>query len=482
MKHELLPTKPISLLSRLVPTCEVPCLPSPSPSPSARMIERPKLNKPATELDKTKFTGKRKNIHHCPTHPTINAWNVERDDVPNLPLYYVKSPTCTLIRDEGPQDIADRITDVISSSTSVGQYNNRKASAIIYTPNGVEISIQFYKVNAKPAKNNGTCGDSENDGEGLEASRSKAILLECIRIKGDVIEYHHVMKSILDAVNYVVPSLNNKARCVTPNATTLHSHRRRLLSSSMKKNLMIQNESQNEDQTIEDNEEAIFHKLVENIETLLQKDRDCAIELGLQSLVILTSGTSSSDDLSLRLSKIILLGNYDKHDVSRPTIAKLSCSSCCGAYVKEYIFDTISQSVSDEKVQHHEIHTKFLLAVKIFGNSLLNILKTGHNATFLQSHCGDDLKHIFPIMIKVLEQMRTPRNAQIAHQIVRCISHLVEFPNILKNLAIDKDGLERILEDKIGNCDNDLLRKSMEKIVSSLPVRTSSSITYKQQI
>jgi hypothetical protein len=191
------------------------------------------------------------------------SWNVAQDVsmLPEIPFFHVHTQTTTIVPNEKPQTIADRIVSGVGEISAVGSFDNELAKAIIHTMKGDKISIQMF----------------QKDG---------AVLVEIDRVNGDVISFHHTAKILLQAAKNI-PSSPTKSmeeiKVVTPPA--------------------IQGRSQ------------IFAHAMEKAQSLLRKDRTDAVILGMESLDFLTDGESSSREITIGASKAILCNGNEYQEV-----------------------------------------------------------------------------------------------------------------------------------------------------------------------
>ena len=105
------------------------------PRPSITIMpKRPaslNLSRPSSLLKKpafgTKGLVKKSKVQHRP------SWNVAQDVsmLPEIPFFHVQTQTTTIVPNEKPQTIADRIVSAVGEISAVGSFDNELVSFII---------------------------------------------------------------------------------------------------------------------------------------------------------------------------------------------------------------------------------------------------------------------------------------------------------------------------------------------------------------
>jgi hypothetical protein len=178
------------------------------------------------------------------------------------------------------------------------------------------------------------------------------------------------------------------------------------------------------------------NKTIENIQNLIKKDRTDAVILGLESLAMLTSASSSIKQVQLLASKAVL------------------CNDSPWTDMKGMLFGTImdcSEEMKFEKDQEDscpdeddsEYDTKLRLALTIIGNSANALCQYEE----IQSDSVidlEDLKQVLSILNDYVKGQISPcsleptssvSHIQTVYQASRCIFHLITLSKELKNTA-----------------------------------------------
>lgn len=206
--------------------------------------------------------------------------------LPEIPLYYIPNRTTSAILHGVPtKKVASRIVDAVFSLSAVGDFDGSQARAIIRTPDQLKFEIQMFRT-----------------------STDNNIMVEIQRLQGDTVQFHRIALFILRSIQSASDT-NSYGR--QPENQKQFSHRIQP-SRAPKIAVVEQNELQCGERRMDDDddeeEERRFIQVLEPINTLLKKDRKCAILLGLQSLSQLTDTHSSSNCMVSLTSKAILQG------------------------------------------------------------------------------------------------------------------------------------------------------------------------------
>lgn len=421
---------------------------------------------------------KRKKIHHAP------SWDVASkvSSLPSIPFLHIPSPTCAVFSNAtDPRIIANAIVDVVTSLSSVGNYNGQFASATIYSMTNMKISIQMYKhssnTSAPLGEHHSSVENDTCDTIQYENDTSSGIMVEFNRLKGDIIEYHRTIQTITSNVRRMegCDKGQEKTKVAPKPCTPLTSANRPLLKRPKLERTYARRVSL-ADENIHDNENSrsnsIFAGAMQNIDTLIHKDRLDAVELGMQSLSLLTSSsssTSSADDVVILASKAILMDSNDSWQG-----------------VRNFIFGIIMDDTEDDGLHEDEegygsysisiagSDCRLRLALSILANTLSTASK--HKNDFVPQMDENELKRLLSTMTKYMKRMTISdschaqaQQLQIAYQAARCISSLIQMTPGMKTAALDL-GIVKLAQDgvDIGSCHHPMVGRLSKDILSSL--------------
>ena len=257
-----------------------------------------------------------------------------------------------------------------------------------------------------------------------QSEGSKCIIIEVNRENGNVIEYHHVAKEILAAAR-------NAPNKHEHDAFSLSRVDRRALSATdsvIRTDDLVRTISPMPAMTTTQNLD-IFTKTMENIQVLLKKDRIDAFLLGMESLQLLTNGSSSKPEVARQACEAVLIdGRWQD--------------------VKNCIFSIIMDSEEEDELENTshvtaEGNKKLVLALTIVGNSLsmMSSMKGKEDLTI----DIDELKELISsLKDHMTEEERSPSNANIQtiYQAARCLSHSIDLSPELRSTAVEEGFLE----------------------------------------
>jgi len=191
-----------------------------------------------------------------------------------VPAFYPLEKSSRLIQDESATDVALRLTECLRTLSIQALYDNKAATASLFTAENVEMHLSLWLKAATPS--NATCG----------------VVVELQRRKGDSIAFHRYSRSILDAAVGDL-DLDTMPNDVWDDA--VYSKKvQRLLSMEL------------DNQHNQEHENAII--AIEIAHGLLMKDRMDARQLGLESLCLLTDPKKTGYITAVLTSHVVLLG------------------------------------------------------------------------------------------------------------------------------------------------------------------------------
>jgi len=198
-------------------------------------------------------------------------------ELPEMPYLYLKEKTATVVLNDSPQQIANRIVESARSMNCFGEYNSAKAKATL-SVDDTEFYIQLFKVRV-----------GEKQGKANEC-----IVVEMQRLSGSTVVFHRVARNILSASK--IRNVQVLSRVPVNTERSVTSHREGSTSTSTCSTTGTVKESD------------LFNRTMEIVESLLKKDRVDANLLGMESLQLLTNPNSSSDAMVAYASNITLTG------------------------------------------------------------------------------------------------------------------------------------------------------------------------------
>jgi len=198
-------------------------------------------------------------------------------ELPEMPYLYLKEKTATVVLNDSPQQIANRIVESARSMNCFGEYNSAKAKATL-SVDDTEFYIQLFKVRV---------------GEKQEKA-NECIIVEMQRLSGSTVVFHRVARNILSASK--IRNVQVLSRVPVNTERSVTSHREGSTSTSTGSTTGTVKESD------------LFNRTMEIVESLLKKDRVDANLLGMESLQLLTNPNSSSDAMVAYASNITLTG------------------------------------------------------------------------------------------------------------------------------------------------------------------------------
>mmetsp|Transcript_9440 Transcript_9440/g.17776 ORF Transcript_9440/g.17776 Transcript_9440/m.17776 type:complete len:435 (-) Transcript_9440:43-1347(-) len=381
-----------------------------------------------------------------------SSWSIQADvaSLPNIPLYYIPSTTCVVLKDSrNPQVVSKAIADAISELSCVAEFNETQASALVQSIGNVKLSINLYR------------------------NEINNILVELHRIDGDVIEYHSLARSILQAAK-------NQTQTTPPPgaAATAEDHREKskkaplTLKRHPRKPTVLSTRIKSS--TIQS--EASVNKTMDNIQKLIKKDRVDAMVLGMESLAMLIGGASSSTkEVRLLASNAVLCNDSPWPDIKGMLFGTvMDCKKYTNSEQQEE-----GDSSSDEDDDSEYYHTKLRLALTIIGNSA-NVLcgqKDIQDDVIIEL---DEIKELLSILSSYVKEYTctssleppsissSPSNIQTVYQASRCIFHLITLSEELRNTAM-KIGVLGIATDCIeGGCTSHKLLSDISKEIVAI--------------
>ena len=295
-----------------------------------------------------------------------------------------------------------------------------QAIATIYTITDVKLSIQFFKHDNK-------------------------ILVEVHRLSGDAIQYHYTAKSILHIANNQAALLSRQrfkpTVTVTPDRGS--SPRSQIHTSTT-------------------NENSTFARTMENVQTLLRKDRIDANVLGMESLQLLTNLSSSNLVVAREASKAVLIDGTLQD-------------------IKNVIFGTVMDDHSILDLNQHtgaiatEHGMKLKLALTILGNAL-NVVVCSQKDHDVEATVVDveEMKDLIVALKKLMEESglcssNSNASMQVVYQAARCLTLVTELSSELKLTAARQRIADVAMHWLEGNASrHQLLQRECEILVSCL--------------
>lgn len=301
----------------------------------------------------------------------IPSWNIGEsiDSLMEIPLFHV-SPFTSLMVDIyshttnnertpniTPNTIASKILQVVSLLNATGEYNSEKACATIHTIDGITLSIQMFK-----------------------SIDCQSILIDIERKVGNTIQFHYVANTILKEVGLLSNNSSIRNDILKPTCELTLDQPPSYKSSNDCQTTQYENENISSLDKI-DNDRYKFQQSMEQICTLIQKDRFDAIVLGLESLESMTNGISSNDDITALTVQAIIVD--DEWHLVRDFILDL---------FQEYDENIINVIKEDMKLHNMEFDYRQQmkqLTLRIISNCLSYIIR--HHSIYLRQILNEKL-------------------------------------------------------------------------------------------
>ena len=205
---------------------------------------------------------------------------------------------------------------------------------------------------------------------------------------------------------------------------------------------------------------------MENIQTLLKKDRMDACLLGMESLALVTDGCSSNPHIAREASNAVIVDGVWQDVKTCIFGIVMDCNERHGAGAEE-------ESESDVVLEERD--AKLRLALTITGNALAVAVACERKS---QDRLGIDVDEMKDLMATLHMYMKeqekgdeslTLCNVQNVYQAARCVWLLIDLSQELKSTAIGLGVLE-VANNYIlgGMCRHQLLGSVSERIVSCL--------------
>jgi len=339
----------------------------------------------------------------------ISEWNV--DELPALPIFYIKERTSVKIMDAKPQIIADRVTQCANTMSADLNYDDLKGGVIV-SMNRIELCVQLFRIN--------------------DDSASDAIIVEVRRKNGSSITFHRAARAILKAAKgdpIILP--------------------RSLESQTRKDRNIVKIKQSKEDDNL------TAEATIEKIDSLLQKDRFDANLLGIESLLNLSSCDSSSKSMTLFTAEVILNGRHS--DV-----------------IKDTVFSLVRNSSNDEKDESKNIvKSSFnrkmrVCAFSVLANSMEVLSRSDLESKSLDDEWVGDNGLLTTLVCKLKD---SEFNLQEAYLAAKCLRTAVRGSTGLKSWAMEQDlfGIVQQSQNE-GNRSHTLLGCVLDDILQCLAI------------
>lgn len=221
-------------------------------------------------------------------------WSVSDTAIRPIPPFYppMNRHTTIYVSDAPPSVVAVRIAECLRIRSVSVEYDDESLTATALTIDRVHFSIHLWQGRSSAAINDSTRAGAQ--GVALP-DFSHGVVVECIRLRGDVISYHRVVQAVLQA------SLSldtGKDRRLAHQCSPLEYPRLNNISSRL---LTVSGNSKTSREISTTAIQALEHAL-----QLLRKDRLDAQQLGMERLVALTDVESSGSDVAMYTSLAVV--------------------------------------------------------------------------------------------------------------------------------------------------------------------------------
>ena len=219
-------------------------------------------------------------------------------------------------------------------------------------------------------------------------------------MNGDVVEFHRAAKIILAAAQ-------NKPIASNVNVAATYKSRRSVTVKFTREELPLPSTKQRD----------VLSNTMDNIQTLMNKDRMDAVLLGMESLALLVDGSSSKEETMISTSKAIL------------------CNGGIWQDVKDMLFGLVMDRnvhIDEEVTNNTGYDCKFRLAMKILGNALACVCQHQKGSGSDFDIDMDEMKDLLSTLKEYSKERLTSPDTNSNHdhvdairQATRCIDFLV---------------------------------------------------------
>jgi hypothetical protein len=226
-------------------------------------ISQPTMTRPSLIVDL------RRELPNVPARWNINDASLR----PVPPLYPPLNPRCTVfVGNTMPSVVAVRISECLRKQSIAVEFDDESHTATCMTMDRVHFTIHLYR------------GAISEDGT-KKPDFSHGVVVECMRVRGDVIPFHYTVRAIFRAAKGVSDGADIR-RFKSPMEVPAVA-RASLLPRKRKATAGLMTG-------------------LEDALVLLKKDRICAQRLGMERLVMLTDEDTSGMEIAVYTSKAVL--------------------------------------------------------------------------------------------------------------------------------------------------------------------------------
>ncbi len=331
--------------------------------------------------------------------------------------------------------------------------------------------------------------------------------MDAERRKGDTIQFHWIVKSMFNSIQELFSQPKNKKKNQLSSDRVMASSTNTTTPTTTK----VNKQPGSCTSTLQDETSTITTTTaMDNICTLLRKDRLDAKLLGMESLDLLTRSSSNfsdiaftKDDIVYQASKAVVCfqqedaeeeddhndhspwqqtiqdeimelilchpDNLDEAEDNNNNMKKNTYELCSGSISSSSSSCAPSRIVNTDTNTTTQLEDKIKqLAFKVYANSLMNVMRR-----------SDDLRNTFHkhteewknILVRLVEQMKASTNNPFqSFQIARCIHCLLMLDDQMNNFARELDVVNIMIQHQgdISVCRYRALEEASKSIVSHL--------------
>jgi len=335
-------------------------------------------------------------------------WNVNIQKLKDSSTIFPIERTHAVLNGISASVVADRVVACLEENSIYATFNNDKAMAVAETDNHTTFEIWMYR-------------HRNNDQNGNLPS----LLLEVQRKSGCSISFHWVARAILKAAK----GISVAAAVPRPSISSF------IPPPSKKAKIAQEND--------------VFES-IENVHSLLEKDRFDANILGMQTLRSLTSLQSTTAETAATVSKLILVGNEEM--------------SAIGDKVKSIVQNGCNNDDYECDMERHYGRIMYSHALGVIANSL-DIISTIEDFNSLES----DKWFIEDLLSLLLTEIQCIQRPHDACEAARCLNVLVGASTKFRVKAVNSGALPTVLDMvKNGTYKHQRLQKELEKSSAAL--------------
>jgi len=291
-------------------------------------------------------------------------WEVSDTSLRSIPKFYPKlNPrTTAFVSDASPSVVAVRISECLRKRSIAVEYDEEAVTATAMTSDRSQFTIYLYKGNSQPI------------------DFSYGVVVECQRVAGSPLTFHRTVHAVLAAAQGMSTG-EDKRKSHFASVMELRRHQIIGESPAAKQQAASPSSSSSKQSTA-------AQRGLEHARALLKKDRFECQQLGMESLVALTTSTTSGAEITTQIASSIIQNDWihsylimrdEKTDIEpNHSIANNASSliSACTSSLRDG--ESAHTMHTTSKVSEEEAKQEGILragALRVLANSLQHLAK-----------------------------------------------------------------------------------------------------------